>query len=82
MSGHCAARSHLSRSGIVEEAMCICLGDYETVDHLIWHCGRFETEKRRLDEQLGIPVRSLSAQKKWRAMKCCLNFLGSLGIRI
>jgi hypothetical protein len=24
MSGHCAARSHLSRFGIVEEAMCVC----------------------------------------------------------
>jgi hypothetical protein len=39
MSGHCAARSHFSRFGIVEGVMCVCLGDYETVDHLIWHCG-------------------------------------------
>jgi hypothetical protein len=30
MSGHCAARSHLSRFGIVEEAVYVCLGDYET----------------------------------------------------
>jgi hypothetical protein len=59
------------------------------LDHLIWHCERFETKRRRLtvaltalDVQLGTPVRDLCAQKKWQAMKCCLDFLGSLGIRI
>jgi hypothetical protein len=69
--------------------MYICLKDYETVDHLIWPFERFETEKRRLtgaltavDVQLGTPDRDLCALKKWRAMKCCLDFLGSLGIRI
>jgi hypothetical protein len=89
MSGHCTAQSHLSRFRIVEGVKCICLKDYETVDHLIWHCKRFETERRRLtdtltalDVQLGTPVRDLCALKKWRAMKCCLNFLGSLEIRI
>jgi hypothetical protein len=63
--------------------------DYETVDHLIWHCERFENERRRLidaltalDVQFGTPVRDLCALKKWWAMKCCLDFLGSLGIRI
>jgi hypothetical protein len=38
ISGHCTARSHLSRFRIVEEAICVCLKDYDTVDHLIWHC--------------------------------------------
>jgi hypothetical protein len=87
MSGHCATRSHLSRFGIVEEVMCVCLADYETMDHLIWHCRRFETERRRLtdafaalDVRLGTPVRDLCAQKRWRSMRCCLDFLGSLEI--
>jgi uncharacterized protein (UPF0335 family) len=40
----------LSRFGIVEEAMCVCLQDFETVDQLIWHCERFETERRRLTD--------------------------------
>jgi hypothetical protein len=56
------------------------------VDHLIWPCKRFGTERRRstdaLTVQLGTLVRDLCALKKWRAMKCCLDFLGSLGIRI
>jgi hypothetical protein len=75
MSGHFTARSHLSRFRIVEEAICICLRDYETVDHLIWHCERFETERHRLtdaltvlDVQLQTIVRDLCALKKWRAM--------------
>jgi hypothetical protein len=82
MSGHCTARSHLSRFGIVEGAICICLKNYETVDHLLWCCERFEAERRRLtdaftalDVQRGTPVRDLCALKKWRPMKCCMDFL-------
>jgi hypothetical protein len=88
-SGHCAARSHLIRYRIVEEAMCECLKDYETVDHLIRHCERFETERRRLtdaltalDVELRTPVRDLCVMKKLHAMECCLDFFGNLGIRI
>jgi hypothetical protein len=67
MSGNCIALSHLSilkiyRFRIVEEALCLCLKDYETVDHLIWHCKRYGTAK---DVQLGILVRDLCALKKW-----------------
>jgi hypothetical protein len=53
---------------------CICLKNYETVDQLIWHCERFETERRRQtdaltarDVQLGTPVQDLCALKKWWA---------------
>jgi hypothetical protein len=88
VSGHCAARLHLSRFRIVEEEMCVCLKDYETVDQLICDCERFETERRRLtdaltalDMQLGTSVRDLCVLKKWRSKKCCLDFLGSLEIR-
>jgi ribonuclease HI len=52
MSDHCTARSHLSRFRIVEGAVCICLKDYETVDHLIWHCERFETDRRCLTDAI------------------------------
>jgi hypothetical protein len=46
-----------TRFRIFEEAICVCLRDYETLDHLVWHCERFETKKRRLaalDVQLNI----------------------------
>jgi hypothetical protein len=57
--------------------------------NFLWHCGRFETKRRcltdalaDLDVQLETPVRDLCTQMKWRALKCCLDFPGSLGIRI
>jgi hypothetical protein len=35
MSGHCTARSHLSRFSFVVGAICICLKDYCTANHLL-----------------------------------------------
>jgi hypothetical protein len=50
--------------------MCVCAGDYETVDHLIWHCERFRVETHRLIDALavlnviiGIPIRDVCALK-------------------
>jgi hypothetical protein len=48
MSGHSSVRSHLDRFRIVENPMWVCLKDYETMDHLIWHCERFGSERHRL----------------------------------
>jgi hypothetical protein len=60
----------------------MCLRDYETVDHLIWDCERFETDNRRLtdaltaliDVQLWTPVRDLCALQKWQAMSAVWIF--------
>jgi hypothetical protein len=38
VSRHSSVQSHLDRFRIVEYPICVCLKDYETVDHLIWHC--------------------------------------------
>jgi hypothetical protein len=88
MSGHSSVRSHLDRFRIVEGPMCVCLKDYDTVDHLIWHCERFGSERHRLIDALseldvlhGTPVRDLCGLRKWSAIKCCLDFLGSFEIR-
>jgi hypothetical protein len=45
MSGHSSVRLHLDRFGVVEGTMCVCLKDYEIVDHLVWHCERFGSER-------------------------------------
>jgi hypothetical protein len=81
---HCSVRSNLGRFRIDEYLMCVCAGDNETVDHLIWHCERFRLEKHRLigalaalNVSIGIPIRDLCALKK-----CCLDFLRGLGIRL
>jgi hypothetical protein len=73
LSGHCFARSHLSRFRTVEDLMCVCAGDYETVDHLIWHCEIFRLKRHRLIDALAslTPIRDLCALKKW-----CVKDLG------
>jgi hypothetical protein len=88
-TGHCSVRSHLGSFRILEDLMCVCAGDYETVDHLIWHCERFRLERHRLIDELaalnvgiGIPIRDLCALKKWCAVKCCLDFLRGFGIKL
>jgi hypothetical protein len=48
MSGHSSSWSPLDRFGIVEDPMCVCLKDNETVDYLIWHCERFGLERHPL----------------------------------
>jgi hypothetical protein len=70
MSGHSSVRSHLHIFGIVEGPMCV--QDYETVDHLIWHCERFGSERHRLIDALseldvlhGTPVRDLPSNVVW-----------------
>jgi hypothetical protein len=75
LSGHCSVRSHLGRFRIVEDQMCVCAGDYETVDHLIWHCERFRSDRHRLigalaalNVSIGILIRDLCALKKWCAV--------------
>jgi hypothetical protein len=93
LSGHCSIRSHLGRFQKVEDLLCVyvcvCAGDYETVDHLIRHCERFRLERHRLIDVLatlnvniGILIRDLCALKKWCAVKCCLDFLRGFGIKL
>jgi hypothetical protein len=73
-------------SGIVENLMCVCVcaGDYETVDF-----EKFRQERHRLIDALtalnvsiGIPIRDLCALKKWCALKCCLDFLEGFDIKL
>jgi hypothetical protein len=47
MSGHCSIQAHLlERFRIVGDPICVCMMNYETVDHIIW--SRFEVERRQL----------------------------------
>jgi hypothetical protein len=88
LSGHCSVRSHLDRFRIVEDLMCVCAEDYETVDHLIWQCERFRVVRHRfidalaaLNVGIGIPIRDLCALQR-SAVKCCLDLLREFGIKL
>jgi hypothetical protein len=69
MSNHSCLRSHLERINIVENL----LGDYETIDHVMWSCKR-----RQLWNDFGAwwtPVRDLLGCRDWRGLRECCSFL-------
>jgi hypothetical protein len=89
MSGHCLIRAHLERFRIVGDPICVCMMNYETVDHTIWECSRFEVERCRLLLGLaavnikgGTPIRDLCALQKWAALRLCHRFLRKCGLKI
>jgi hypothetical protein len=38
LSGNCSIRAHLERLRIVGNPICVCMMNYETIDHIIWEC--------------------------------------------
>jgi hypothetical protein len=48
MANFSCLRSHLGRISIVENPMCVCSRDYETVDHVLWGCERFDAKRPQL----------------------------------
>jgi hypothetical protein len=54
MSNHSCLRSNLGRIDIVENLLCICLRDNETIDHVMWSCERYDSERRQLWNDLRI----------------------------
>jgi ribonuclease HI len=74
MTGHSSVRSHLHRFNIVDNPICVCQENYETVDHLLWECSRCDRQSV-IDEltlhniDFGTPIRDICAQRKWDALK-------------
>jgi hypothetical protein len=61
---------------IVGDPICVCMIKYETVDHIIWECSRFENERRQLllglaavNVKEGSQIRDLCALQKWAALR-------------
>jgi hypothetical protein len=52
ISRHCGVKAHLKRFSIVDGSMCVCLEDHETVDHIIWKCSRFLSQRAYLIQRL------------------------------
>jgi hypothetical protein len=87
ISGHTATHAHLNRFQILESPLCVCLENYETIDHLIWDCSRFETERTRTIFKIHniepkTPIRDLCAQGKWEAIKKIYLFFKDCGLKI
>jgi hypothetical protein len=45
LSGHCSIRAHQEQFRIVGHPIYVCMMNYETVDHIIWECSRFEVKR-------------------------------------
>jgi hypothetical protein len=75
---------HLRRIGILEIQLCECGEDYETMDHMLWRCGRFQAQRRHLVDELkrlGIPsefpVRDLMESHNWKGLQACSSFFNA-----
>jgi hypothetical protein len=87
ITGHCSVKSHLNRFDIVENPLCVCQENYETVDHLLWECSRYDRssllpELLAQNIEIGTPIRDICVLKKWEAMKICCSFFESCGLKI
>jgi hypothetical protein len=78
---HCGVRADQNRFGIVDGSMCVCLEDHETVDHIIWKCSHFSSQRACLIQMLllsGVyeetPIQDLCAQLNWKALRECFMF--------
>jgi hypothetical protein len=48
MSCQCSIQAHLERFRIVGDPICVCMMNYENLDHIIWEWSRFGVERRQL----------------------------------
>jgi hypothetical protein len=78
MANHSCLRSHLGRIGIVENPVCV----YETTDHVLWSCGRFDAKRPQLwmdlratDTGWGTPIRDMLGGRDWRGLRRCCSAL-------
>jgi ribonuclease HI len=89
ISNHTCLNTHLYRIGIKDSQLCPCNEDYETLDHVMWACVRFRTERRhmvselaRLDIPIYVPVRDLLGGRYWKGLQICCSFLKKCGLSI
>jgi hypothetical protein len=89
ISRHCKVRAYLKRFSIVDGSMCVSLEDHETVDHIIWKCSRFSSQRACLIQRLLLscvyeetPIRDLCAQLNWKALKECFMFFVDCGVKL
>jgi ribonuclease HI len=89
ISNHTCLKPHLHRIGIIDAQVCECGEDYETVDHVLWSCGRFRQERLHLMAKLlqlgcpsNIPIRDLIGGRHWNGLRACCSFFKKCKLRI
>lgn len=89
ISNHTCLQTHLNRIGIVENPICECGEDYDTLDHILWTCERFSEERVQLINDLScantptfVPIRDLLGGRFWNGLRACCAFLKKCGLQI
>jgi len=89
LSNHTCIRTHLNRIRIISDPVCVCMGDYETIDHVLWHCPRFDANRVALERNMNTleiplrtPMRDILALRKFDAVRVCLRFLKEVEFQI
>ena len=52
VTGHGILKSYLHRFRIIHDATCSCLQEFQTVDHLIYRCGKLQHQRDILRQQI------------------------------
>jgi hypothetical protein len=80
IANHSCRRSHLGRIGIVY----VCSRKYETVDHVLWSCERFDAKKPQLwmdlrltDTEWGTPIRDILGGRDWSSLRGVVISVGA-----
>jgi len=67
VTAHGKTRSYLHRFKIIESPVCPCANGNQTVEHIIYDCGKLNTERRKL-------IADISKEDHWPVGK---NVLGN-----
>jgi len=89
VSNHTRLRHHLGRINILNDMLCSCEKDYDSVDHKLWFCQLFDSvrphmyqELRKLNVLSPVPTRDLCGFKMFNVLRICIKFLVDIGIEI
>jgi hypothetical protein len=89
ISNHTCLNTHLYRIGIKDVQICPCGEDYESIDHVLWACERFRSERRqfvselaRLDIPIYVPVRDLLGGRYWKGLLIACSFFKNCNLSI
>jgi hypothetical protein len=89
MANHTCVRTHLNRIKIVEEQLCVCEENDETIHHLLWDCKRFQNERTQLLLDLSVvginpstSIRDLLGCQQWKGLAVICSFFKRYKINI
>ena len=89
MSNHYCLKSHLFRINIIDNQMCDCNQSYEDIDHILFHCNKFNDYRERifnssslLQKKIIISIRDAVGTRNIFLMKLFYNFLLDNSIKL